>query len=79
HFIKDQIPPEELGYKLIAVNVSDIAAKGGLPQYAFLTMALPPTTDSAWLKQVISGISLACSKWGIQLLGGDTDGSKRDL
>ncbi len=79
HFIKDQIPPQELGYKLIAINVSDIAAKGGVPQYAFLTMALPPSTDAAWLKKVIEGISLACGKWDIQLLGGDTDGSKRDL
>jgi len=79
HFIKDQIPPQEIGYKLIAVNVSDIAAKGGIPQYAFLTMALPPNTEANWLKEVISGISLACAKWNIQLLGGDTDGSKRDL
>ncbi|MBS0629282.1 MAG: thiamine-phosphate kinase [Verrucomicrobia bacterium] len=79
HFIKEQIPPQELGYKLIAVNVSDIASKGGSPQYALLTMALPPSTDSAWLKEVITGIHLACEKWEIQLIGGDTDGSKRDL
>lgn len=79
HFIKEQIPPRDLGYKLIAVNVSDIAAKGGTPQYAFLTMALPPNTDAKWLKEVIDGIAEACAKWEIQLLGGDTDGSKRDL
>lgn len=79
HFIKEQIPPRDLGYKLIAINVSDIAAKGGIPKYAFLTMALPSNTDAKWLKEVIDGIAEGCNKWEIQLLGGDTDGSKRDL
>lgn len=79
HFIKEQIPPQELGYKLIAVNVSDIASKGGVPKYAFLTIAIPATTESAWLKDVIAGMREACTKWDIQLLGGDTVGSKRDL
>lgn len=79
HFIKEQIPPRDLGYKLVAVNVSDMAAKGGSPKYAFLTMALPLSTDAKWLKEVIDGIAEACAKWDIQLLGGDTDGSKRDL
>lgn len=79
HFIKDQIPAHDLGFKAIAVNVSDITAKGGVPKYAFLSIALPSNTECNWLKNVIEGIRQACTKWDIQLLGGDTVGSKRDL
>lgn len=79
HFIKEQISPKDLGYKTVAVNVSDIAAKGGTPQYAFLTMALPSTVERVWLEEFVQGIKEACRRWNLQLLGGDTVGSKRDL
>lgn len=79
HFLKEQIPPKELGYKAIAVNVSDIAAMGGKPQYAFLTIAIPKSVERSWITEVIQGIKEACNKWDLQLLGGDTVGSKRDL
>lgn len=79
HFLKDQIPPQDLGYKTVAVNVSDIAAMGGMPKYGFLSIALPKNTESSWAKLLIEGIKEACGKWDIQLLGGDTVGSKRDI
>ena len=79
HFIRDQISPKNLGYKAIAVNVSDIAAMGGTPEYAFLSIALPRTTECDWLKAAVQGIKEACEKWNLQLLGGDTVGSQRDI
>lgn len=79
HFLKDQIAAKDLGYKTVAVNVSDIAAMGGEPKYAFLSIALPKTTDCSWVRLVIDGVKEACDKWGIHLLGGDTVGSKRDV
>lgn len=79
HFLKDQINAVDLGYKTVAVNVSDIAAMGGEPKYAFLSIALPKTVDCSWVCQVMDGIKEACDKWGILLLGGDTVGSKRDI
>lgn len=79
HFLKEQIPPMDLGYKTLAVNLSDIAAMGGTPKYAFLTIALPKTTDSEWICSLIQGIKEACKEWNILLLGGDTVGSKRDI
>lgn len=79
HFLKEQIPALDLGYKTIAVNVSDIAAMGGLPQYAFLTIALPKNVECQWACHVLQGMKMACQEWDIQLLGGDTVGSKRDL
>ncbi|CCB87428.1 MULTISPECIES: thiamine-phosphate kinase [Parachlamydia] len=79
HFLKDQIAPIDLGYKTIAVNVSDVAAMGGTPKFAFLTLALPSTVHCEWTRLVLQGIKEACEKWHIQLLGGDTVGSRRDI
>ena len=79
HFLKDQIAAKDLGYKTVAVNVSDIATMGGEPKYAFLSIALPKTADCFWAQLVIDGIKEACDKWDILLLGGDTVGSKRDV
>jgi thiamine-monophosphate kinase len=79
HFLRDQIAAKDLGYKTVAVNVSDIVAMGGAPQYAFLSIALPKNMDCSWAQLVIDGIREACIKWDILLLGGDTVGSQRDI
>lgn len=79
HFLKDQITARDLGYKTVAVNVSDITAMGGEPKYAFLSLALPKTVDCTWVCDLIQGVKEACEKWDLLLLGGDTVGSKRDL
>lgn len=79
HFLKDQISAFDLGAKAIAINVSDIAAMGGFPHYAFLSIALPKETDSQWAYELIQGMKEACEEWDVQLLGGDTVGSKRDV
>ena len=79
HFIKEQISPQDLGYKTVAVSVRDVAAMGGEPKYAFLSVALSKQTDCDWMRQVIEGVHQACLQWNISLLGGDTVGSKRHL
>lgn len=79
HFKKEYIDPRSLGYKTIAVNVSDIVSMGGQPKYAFLTMALAKNTPVEWLKQLMDGINQACKEYNVFLLGGDTCGSKSDL
>lgn len=79
HFLKKQIAARDLGYKTVAVSVSDIAAMGAKPKFAFLTIALPKTADCLWVSNVIEGVKEACEKWDLLLLGGDTIGSKRDL
>lgn len=79
HFLKEQISAKDLGYKTIAVSVSDVAAMGGEPKYAFLSIALPKTIEAAWASDLIFGIKEACEKWDLLLLGGDTVGSLRDL
>lgn len=79
HFLKEQSSPVDLGYKSIAVNVSDIAAMGGVPNYAFLTLAIPKDLDRIWLEQLSAGMKEACQKWNVNLLGGDTVCSKKDI
>lgn len=79
HFLNHQISPLDLGYKSVAVNVSDISAMGGEPKFLFLTLAIPKNIDHQWLTAFIKGIREACQKWNILLLGGDTVGSLRDI
>lgn len=79
HFIRSQISARDLGYKAIAVNVSDIAAMGGTPSWAVLTLALPKSTSCQWLFDFCQGLKDACHAWNIELLGGDTVGSEQGI
>jgi len=79
HFILDKISPEDLGYKSIAVNLSDIAAMGGTPKYALLSIALKNTLDEKWLNEFIQGIKSALKQYNVLLLGGDTVASEKEI
>lgn len=79
HFILDRIAPEDLGHKSLAVNLSDIAAMGGRPEWAFISLALPAGTPLGWLKAFYSGLKRLAERTGVRLLGGDTTCSPRGL
>jgi thiamine-monophosphate kinase len=72
HFRRDWHPPELLGRKAVAVNVSDIAAMGGSPRFVLLSLGLPAGFDPAWAKRLMQGITDACGSQGCLLIGGDT-------
>ncbi|HMO51638.1 MAG TPA: thiamine-phosphate kinase [Kiritimatiellia bacterium] len=72
HFLRDRIPPEDLGYKALAVNVSDIAAMGGTPTSAFLSLGLPAGMNVAWLDRFFEGLRMMSAEVSCPLLGGDT-------
>ncbi len=63
---------EDVGWKLVAVNVSDVAAMGGRPTWATLSVCLPRPLDCVWIEGFARGLHAACAKWGVQLIGGDT-------
>ncbi|MEO6198823.1 MAG: thiamine-phosphate kinase [Sphingomicrobium sp.] len=63
-------PPESVGWKLVAVNLSDLAAKGATPAAALLSLTL--SGDGAWEAAFIDGIEAACARYGLPLIGGDT-------
>lgn len=77
HFIKKQITPADLGYKSLAVNLSDIAAMGGKPQYAFLSLGLPIDTPIDWLDTFFASLQQLARQTGVLLLGGDTTRSSQ--
>jgi thiamine-monophosphate kinase len=72
HFLKDRISPEELGYKSLAVNLSDIAAMGAKPLYSFLSIGIPKNTDVAYLDRFMDGYYELSGKYNCPLMGGDT-------
>ncbi len=72
HFLTDHISPEELGYKSLAVNLSDIAAMGARPLYSFLSIGIPKNTDVAYLDRFMNGYYELSAKYNCPLMGGDT-------
>ena len=79
HFLKDRIPPEQLGYKSLAANLSDIAAVGGKPVSSYLSIGIPAETEVEYLDAVMKGYHELSQKYQVQLLGGDTTKSKKYL
>ena len=70
HFLPS-VSPEDLAWKSIAVNLSDLAAMGAEP--AWLTLALSlPKTDEKWLKDFSQSFFQCADYYGLQLVGGDT-------
>lgn len=63
--------PEALGWKSLAVNLSDIAAMGGVPRWAFLSLALP-AADPHWLAGFSKGFKACADEHDVDLAGGDT-------
>ena len=71
HFTRETIPWRDLGWKSIASNVSDVAAMGGLPTYALITLGLPPETEVDDLKELYSGMLELSNQFGVAIVGGD--------
>jgi len=63
-------PPASVGWKLVAVNLSDLAAKGASPVGALLSLTL--SGESEWEAQFLSGVEAACESYDLPLIGGDT-------
>lgn len=63
-------PPRTVGWKLAAVNLSDLAAKGATPVGGLLSLAIKD--DAGWEEAFLAGFDEACRTYGLDLLGGDT-------
>ena len=70
HF-PDSTLPADIGYKALAVNISDIAAMGGKPIWFTLAISLP-SVDHDWLKSFCTGLSEIATQHNLKLVGGDT-------
>lgn len=80
HFLLDRAAPYDLGFKSLSVNVSDIAAMGGVPTYAFLSIALTAEiARGSWIELFSQGFADAADRYRVALLGGDTTRSISDV
>lgn len=70
HFAQQQ-DPYDIGYKALAVNLSDLAAMGADPAWVTVALTLP-VIERAWLARFCSGLFDLAEKFGMQLIGGDT-------
>jgi thiamine-monophosphate kinase len=69
HFLSTD-PPASVGWKLVAVNLSDLAAKGATPAGALLSLTVAGPSD--WAIHFLGGLEAACESYGLPLIGGDT-------
>lgn len=72
HFRRDWHPPESVGHRCLARGLSDIAAMGGEPVAAFLSLALPRDLPQAWVGRFARALVSLAERYGARLSGGDT-------
>lgn len=79
HFDLSYVPLKHLGYKAVAVNVSDIVAMNAKPYGITVGLAMSNRFPVEAIEELYEGMRLACEKYGVELLGGDTCSSKQGL
>jgi len=72
HFRRGWSKPEELGWKALAVNLSDLGAMGARPLGAVVTVALPAETPVRWVDRLYEGLAECAAAYGCPVVGGDT-------
>lgn len=71
HFRLDHASPEEIGQRVLAVNLSDIAAMGAQPRYALVSLLVPPMLDVAVLDGIYAGLRETAAMYGVSIIGGN--------
>lgn len=79
HFLLERIPFFDLGYKSLAVNISDISAMGGIPRHALISIAIPQNQKVDNIIELYDGMKEIARLYNIDLVGGDTSSSKSGL
>ncbi len=79
HFRRDWHPADSVGHRCLTRGLSDIAAMGGKPVAAFLSLALPPDLPQSWVRRFTRGLIALAKKHGVVLAGGDTAESPRGI
>ncbi|POY37165.1 thiamine-phosphate kinase [Solitalea longa] len=79
HFDLMYVPLKHLGYKAIMVNLSDICAMNGSPTQVTVSIAASSRFSLEALEDLYAGMLLACDKWKVDLIGGDTSSSQKGL
>jgi thiamine-monophosphate kinase len=72
HFTLRLHPPQAVGHRALARSLSDIAAMGGTPRYALISLALSKHTSRAWIEGFFQGLLALARRFGVAVIGGDT-------
>jgi thiamine-monophosphate kinase len=71
HFSDRTTSPEDIGWRAIAANLSDLAAMGARPEGVTVGLSLPGTTNLQWIEGVYAGMATCLERWGGAVIGGD--------
>lgn len=72
HFLREYVRPRQLGWKALAVNISDIAAMGGIPLFALVSMGIADWVDDTHVEGIYEGMLDIAKRFNVELVGGDT-------
>lgn len=72
HFLRETMRFSDIGYKAMISNISDIAAMGGIPRYALVTIGVSPNWSADECEQIYDGIYEAANDYHVSIIGGDT-------
>ncbi|MFC4597436.1 thiamine-phosphate kinase [Cohnella hongkongensis] len=79
HFLDETMGEADVGYKALASNVSDIAAMGGEPKCALVSVCVPPAWNEERMRRLYDGLYECAERYGVAVIGGDTTSAPRDL
>jgi thiamine-monophosphate kinase len=74
HFLPRE-KPARIGWKALCRAISDIAAMGGVPEHAMITLAVRPGVEVSWLRGLYAGMRRAARRFGVSIVGGETSRS----
>lgn len=79
HFDLVYTPLKHLGYKAVVVNLSDVYAMNATPTQILVSLAISNRFSVEAIEEIYEGINLACKKFGVDIIGGDTTASQKGL
>lgn len=72
HFLPRLHPPQSAGHRALARSLSDIAAMGGVPRVALISLALSQSVSRAWVEKFYAGVFALAKRFNVEVIGGDT-------
>lgn len=79
HFNDCTMREEDIGYKALAANISDIAAMGGVPLHALVSVSVPPSWGADRMRKLYDGLYECAEHYGVAVIGGDTTSAPQHL
>jgi len=72
HFLRTMMSPSDIGHKALGCSISDIAAMGGIPTYAVVSLAAPSNISAKFIEGIAQGMNALAKAYGVSMVGGDT-------